>query len=413
MKKQLLILFGAIGAFCVFAAPPIVSDVEVGNVHGKAVYITYELSGRAIVTLDVSTNGVSIGEENFTRLSGAVNRIVDPETDTLKIKWDQRRDWPGEMLENVKFTLRAWSTNSPPDYLVYDFVNHATNFYVSAEALPDGGLQNDVYKTDRIVLRKIPAKNVEWVMGSSPHFIGYSENALAHTVVLSEDFYIAIYEMTQAQYRHAVTAENFETQTYVGENADIHPADSVRYWRIRGSTAWPDQGRTTPGAGIADIRKKTGIDFDLPTEAQWEFACRAGTKTQLNSRRNMTKDGEDPEVQAIAWTKYDTKTSQPVGLKEKNAWGLYDMCGNVQEWCCDYYKPYEISDFLDPKGSPVDVVKDPSSDSKSTYGRVLRGGGFGWSESKACTSVSRSYDNGKGAMKDRGFRLICPVTLKW
>ena len=52
MKKQLLILFGAIGAFCVFAAPPIVSDVEVGNVHGKAVYITYELSGRAIVTLD-------------------------------------------------------------------------------------------------------------------------------------------------------------------------------------------------------------------------------------------------------------------------------------------------------------------------------------------------------------------------
>jgi formylglycine-generating enzyme required for sulfatase activity len=390
-------------AMATVASVPEVENVQVKQNAGGALYVTYELSDKAIVTMDICTNGVSIGAENFAELKGAVNRIVDPDVDTLKIKWDPRKTWSGLPLDNVVFKLRAWSTNSPPDYLVYDFVNHTTNFYVSAEALPDGGLANDVYKTDRIVLRKIPAKNVEWMMGSSPHFIGYGDSTMAHSVVLSEDFYIAIYEMTQAQYRHAVKAENLEKQTYAGEDADVHPADAIRYWKIRGSTAWPAQGRTTPGSGMDDIRKRTGIDFDLPTEAQWEFACRAGTKTQLYSGRNMTIDGKDPEVQAIAWTKYDTTTSQPVGLKEKNAWGLYDMCGNVQEWCCDYYAAYASSDAMDPAGSPTDTG----------VGRVLRGGGFGWSESRVCTSVSRSNDNGKGAMKDRGFRLICPVTLKW
>ncbi|MBQ5794910.1 MAG: SUMF1/EgtB/PvdO family nonheme iron enzyme [Kiritimatiellae bacterium] len=384
-------------------AAPQVDNVAVSHTRGKAVYITYELNERAIVTLDVLTNGVSIGEANFTRLSGAVNRIVDPETDTLKIKWDQRRDWPGEMLENVKFTLRAWSTNTPPDYLVYDFVNHATNFYVSAEALPDGGLKNDVYKKDRIVLRKIPAKNVEWVMGAADFMVSANEKSPAHTVILNEDYYMAIYETTQAQYRHLVQESDRESQTYVGDDADVHPADSIRYWMIRGSTAWPSLGRNDTGTIMATIRKKTGIGFDLPTEAQWEFACRAGVKSELYSGKNIAKDGNDAAVSEIAWTKYNTTTSQAVGLKPDNEWGLYDMLGNINEWCCDYYDALGCGDAIDPVGAPED----------SGVGRVLRGGGFGWSEARGCASASRGYDNGKGKMKDRGFRLICPVTLKW
>ena len=413
IQKVAISLFLAVQALMGFCAVPEVENVLVKQNVGSSVYVTYDLSEKAIVTMDILTNGVSIGVENFTELKGAVNRIVDPEVDTLKIKWDPRKTWSGLPINNVTFKLTAWSTNSPPDYLVYDFVNHTTNFYVSAEALPDGGLMNDVYKTDRIVLRKIPAKNVGWVMGSSPIFVGYNDRALAHNVVLSGDYYMAIYEMTQAQYRHAVTDDNFETQTYVGEDADIHPADSVRYWKIRGSTAWPAKGRTTPGAGMADIRKRTGIDFDLPTEAQWEFACRAGTKTQINLNFNLTKESNDPQLMEVAWTKDNTATSQPVGMKPANDWGLYDMHGNVQEWCCDYFKPYETSDFLDPEGSSEDIVNPSSENGTGTYGRILRGGGFGWSESKACTSASRSYDNGKGGLKDRGFRLICPVSLKW
>jgi formylglycine-generating enzyme required for sulfatase activity len=154
---------------------------------------------------------------------------------------------------------------------------------------------------------------------------------------------------------------------------------------------------------MATIRKKTGIDFDLPTEAQWEFACRAGVKSELYSGKNIAKDGNDAAVSEIAWTKYNTTTSQAVGLKPDNEWGLYDMLGNINEWCCDYYDALGCGDAIDPVGAPED----------SGVGRVLRGGGFGWSEARGCASASRGYDNGKGKMKDRGFRLICPVTLKW
>ena len=407
MKKQLLILFGAIGAFCVFAAPPIVSDVEVGNVHGKAVYITYELSGRAIVTLDVSTNGVSIGEENFTRLSGAVNRIVDPEADTLKIKWDQRRDWPGVPVENVEFTLRAWSTNSPPDYLVYDFVNCRTNFYVSAAALPDGGLTNDIYKTDRIVLRKIPAKNVEWVMGPSaseetsrdPEANIYSASEVSRPVTLTEDFYIGIFEMTQAQYRHG---GGTTTSKYVGDDADVHPVEGMQAYIVQGTRSLAD-GRKSSGGFVKTIRTKTGIDFDVPSEAQWEFACRGGVRTSINSGFDIVEASGDENMDAVAWTVHNSGLiTHPVGMKPANKWGLYDMHGNVSEFCADWFGPLT-----------ADAVTDPVGCDQTTAGskRVLRGGGCQHSESCKCRSAYRTGTLSAGG--DYGFRLIAPVTLKW
>lgn len=388
-------------------AVPLVDNVVVSHTQGKAVYIAYELNERAIVTLDVSTNGVSIGEANFTRLSGAVNRIVDPETDTLKIKWDQRRDWPGEMLENVKFTLRAWSTNTPPDYLVYDFVNHATNFYVSAEALPDGGLKNDVYKKDRIVLRKIPAKNVEWVMGPSASEETsraadakiYSASEVSRPVLLTEDFYIGVFEVTQAQYRHG---GGTTTSKYVGDDASIHPVEGMQAYIVQGTRSLAS-GRKDSGGFVNLIRKKTGIDFDLPSEAQWEFACRAGTRTSMNSGHDIKKASNDENMDKIAWTMHNSDlVTHPVGMKPANEWGLYDMHGNVAEYCADWFGPLTAEAVTDPAGCDQNTA-----DSK----RVLRGGGCQHSESNKCRSAFRT--GSLSAAGDYGFRLIAPMTLKW
>jgi len=320
-----LVLSGSLGA-----AVPVVDNVRVSSRVGQ-MEVLYDLSGRAVVTMDVLTNGVSIGARNFTTVQGAVNRLVDADTD-CRIRWRPGREWPGVDLSDVTVKLTAWATNAPPDYLVYDFVAHTTNFYPCVEALPDGGLANDVYRTDRIVLRKIPAKGVEWVMGCFDKDVGATSDAVAHMVTLTEDFYMAIYETTQAQYVHSGStyAKDF---AYTKEDAAIHPADTVNYWHLHGD--WPTCGRKAPSGAAALFRSKSGIDFDLPTEAQWEYACRAGTRTMVNTGHALSSASSDANMNAAAWSNanssegYTTYSSHVVGTRLPNAWGLYDMHGNA------------------------------------------------------------------------------------
>ena len=407
MQKVVTSLFMAVQVLMAVCAVPEVENVLVKQNVGSSVYVTYDLSEKAIVTMDILTNGVSIGVENFTELKGAVNRIVDPEVDTLKIKWDPRKTWSGLPINNVTFKLTAWSTNSPPDYLVYDFVNHTTNFYVSAEALPDGGLANNVYKTDRIVLRKIPAKNVEWVMGPSASEETsrnsdakiYSASEVSRSVTLTEDFYIGVFEVTQAQYRHG---GGTTTSRYVGDDASIHPVEGMQAYIVQGKRSLAD-GRKKANGFLDLIRQKTGIDFDVPSEAQWEFACRAGTRTSMNSGHDIVKSSNDANMDKIAWTIHNSGlVTHPVGMKPANEWGLYDMHGNVAEYCADWFGPLT-----------TDAVIDPAGCDQNTAGskRVLRGGGCQHSESCKCRSAFRT--GSLEASGDYGFRIIAPVTLKW
>ena len=402
MKSLILPLILSVGtAFAV----PTVSNVNVSQGgSGGPVKITYQLDAPAIVTIDVLTNGVSIGAEKLVGLTGDVNRLV-PQAGEGRVTWRPHKIWPGDPIEGTTVKVRAWATNAPPDYLVYDFVNHTTNFYTCVEALPDGGLANDVYRTDRIVLRKIPAKGVEWVMGCYNKDVGATASAVAHMVVLTEDFYMAIYETTQAQYVHS--GSSYATGfNYTGDDAAIHPADKVNFWHLHGD--WPTAGRKSPGGACASFRKTTGIDFDLPTEAQWEFACRAGTRTMINTGHALTSTTADENMNAAGWSTANSKegysalSSHPVGKKLKNAWGLYDMHGNISEWCLDWFGTIS-GDAVDPIGATTN----------GGSGRVLRGGGFAYSNVSGCTSSVRNVDGGAGGVQDRGFRLICPVTLKW
>ena len=118
---------------------------------------------------------------------------------------------------------------------------------------------------------------------------------------------------------------------------------------IRGTSAtagggWPEYGHAVDeDSFMGRIRAKTGLMFDLPTEAQWEYACRAGTTTALNSGKNLlVKTGEDANLNEVG--RYDSNLNDgkggysehtKVGSYLPNAWGLYDMHGNVEEWCLD------------------------------------------------------------------------------
>lgn len=129
----------------------------------------------------------------------------------------------------------------------------------------------------------------------------------------------------------------------------------------------------------------------MPTEAQWEYACRAGTTTKY------TFGEEDSGLGDYAWftANSDSKT-QPVGQKKPNAWGLYDVHGNVWEWCGDWYG----SDYYEK--SPADDPIGPSSGS----GRVVRGGGWSYLAS-FCRSAYRYYGAPAGRDYSGGFRVAC------
>jgi len=177
-----------------------------------------------------------------------------------------------------------------------------------------------------------------FVMGSPDSEQGrVSKEGPQHQVTISKPFYMGVTEVTQAQYE-AVMGTN--------PSAFKGPANPVE------NVSWND--------AVLFCRKlseKTGKTFRLPTEAEWEYACRAGTKTRFSFGDAESVLGD------YVWYKSNSGgKTHPVGQKKSNAWGLYDMLGNVWEWCADWYGPYSSEALVDPQGAG------------SGGDRVLRGG---------------------------------------
>jgi len=207
----------------------------------------------------------------------------------------------------------------------------------------------------------------EFQMGASD---GAKDEQPVHTVRISKPFYLGQYEVTQAQWQ-AVMGNN--PSRFTGDPA--RPVENV---------SWEDVQEFIRRLNT----KESGVTYRLPTEAEWEYAARAGTK------RAYSFGNDKSQLSQYAWYG-DTSGSQthPGGKLKPNAWGLYDMHGNVWEWVQDWYWPYTADAAVDPAG--------PSSGSS----RVLRGGG--WDRG---ASYCRSAYRGGAAPGDRrtarGFRLL-------
>lgn len=219
----------------------------------------------------------------------------------------------------------------------------------------------------RMEMHAIPGG--EFLMGS-PEKQGYADEYPQHRATLSP-FYIGKYPITQAQWR-AVMRTN--PSHFTGPN---HPVDSV---------TWDEAFEYCRRLSYA-----TGRIYRLPTEAEWEFACRAGMQTQFNY-------GDEEEfVVQYAWCLTNSGNhTHPVGEKKPNGWGLYDMHGNVWEWCHDWYAADYYSHS--PKVNPFGPAKGTS--------RVLRGGSW-YSLPNYCRNAGRS--NHQPDLRDPlvGFRVVC------
>ena len=216
-----------------------------------------------------------------------------------------------------------------------------------------------------------------FLMGSPPDEPGrWNDEGPQHEVTISRGFWMGKYPVTQRQYQQLM-GENPSNFTRAGLDA---PVERVS-WHMATNFTARLQGRLS-----GDLRGKRA---GLPTEAEWEYACRAGTMTVYH-----TGNGESALRRAGWYSGNSGRTTKPVGEKEANAWGLHDMHGNVWEWCQDGKRTYRAS-----------AVTDPGLNDASGSSRVLRGGSW-----RGDARICRSADRGSGAPGYRnytvGFRVV-------
>ncbi len=209
----------------------------------------------------------------------------------------------------------------------------------------------------------------KFTMGSPEAEKDRNDDEKQHEVTISQAFYMGIFEVTQAQY-NALT----------GKNPSVFKDGSLPVETV----SWEE--------AIAFCKKaseKTGRIVRLPTEAEWEYACRAGSTTRFSF------GDDDNDLGTYAW--YDRssdKKTHPAGQKKPNGWGLYDMHGNVWEWCSDWYGPYANPTETDPKGAATGEY------------RVARGGSWCF-PAQTLRSAFRGFQRPDFCNYTGGFRVVC------
>jgi formylglycine-generating enzyme required for sulfatase activity len=294
-----------------------------------------------------------------------------------------------------------------------------TNSGTAIKSIVWTGVTNAVYKTDKFVLRRVPA-------GTVP--------GITRSVRITRPFYIGVYEVTQRQYEYITSRK----PSFWNNPADWaeRPLENVSYCEFRENVnninqlnpeyTWPDKGHAVhPESFMGRLRVKTGnvLAFDLPTEAQWEYACRAGTTgawnngmtgdANMNLLGRYDRNGGKIETPTGSWVRPDDATygvprsevtaenaTAKAGSYLPNAWGLYDMHGNVYEVCLDYYT-------ADVDSLHGDDPIGPELTAGSS--RVERGGSW-----DAASSYSRSTSRASYGPANRnimfGFRVAAPVS---
>lgn len=229
-----------------------------------------------------------------------------------------------------------------------------------AEAAMEQARQNSAEsleeKADRGITNSLGMKLVQiakgkFQMGSGVQEEGYRLKEPRHAVTLTRDYYLSAFEVTQAQYSKLMgnNPSYFQGDQVQGVDSSNHPVDQV---------SWEDAVEFCKRLSELPEEKAAGRVYRLPTEAEWEYACRAGSNSPFSFGGLELADDH-------GWFSSNSQgKTHPVGQKDPNAWGLYDMHGNVNEWCSDWAGDY-----------PEGAVSDPSGPLQGDF-RMFRGGNW-------------------------------------
>ena len=315
---------------------------------------------------------------------GATNAVT---VGKHRMIWDAKADMPKFMTTDLQVTLQVIANAAP--YLVVDVSGGPDAlFYPMRYSAVGPDLSDDKCRTDEIWLRFILPGT--FMMGSPTNEWGRADDETLHKVVLTKPYYMCIFEVTAKQW-YNVMGGNKPT---VWDGADCLPC--CHSWNeIRGGS-WPSLHAVGNNTFMGRLRKRTNLTWDLPTEAQWEYACRAGTTTSLNTGKNVTGDTCDAMDEVGSYSG-NGAINRKGGSYLPNNWGLYDMHGNGScpsyapggnlggELCLDWY---DKQTYTFGTTEELDAVTDPVGWMMRTGYHVLRGGCMFY-KAGACRSASR------------------------
>jgi uncharacterized repeat protein (TIGR02543 family) len=329
-------------------------------------------------------------------------------------------------LVRTGYSFTGWNTkadSSGDDYEESDDYEEDKNATLYAQwtvvsQTPNAG---DEMESNVVGIKHVWVPAGTFIMGSpasETDMLGNSwyDNERSQRQVTVSGFWMGKYQVAQAEWK-AVMGMGYNPSYFTGDNL---PVDSVSWYevivfcnrlsikegltpayQVTGVTNWETQ--TAPTSSNATWNAATinpdSDGYRLPTEAQWEYACRAGTTTAFYNGDNTENDYHNALVGEVAWFSLNNSNeTKPVGQKTANAWGLHDMHGNVFEWCWDWY----TASYNDAGGS-----NNPQGATSGTS-RVLRGGTW-LSNGQHLRSAYRNYTDPWSWYNFNGFRLVRPL----
>ena len=417
-------------SFCILHSAFCIAALALATASASALTVT-DVAARqrwpwnSLVDVDFTIGGAGAGDafaiditatcDGGTKTLRAKTFASEPigKTGSNRLVWNFGADYPDFKAEDLQVTVTATPfSDSTPVYLVVDLSaganaeSYAVRYTTTAPEHTAGVA--DPCKTSELWLKRVKAGTI--AMGSG----GTSARAV-HTCTLTSDFYLGIFSITQAQWENV----GYDPGTFVSvfTNAAYRatrPADSLKYNWLYSHYSWPDSDVLSADCFLKRLRDRTGLNFNLPTEWQWEYACRAGStdarypdaQYRCSSTTSTTPpaDYEYSDERGMWGPEYGTSY---VDEYPANPWGFYGMLGNVWEWCANLNP--------DPAIAANDSVVDPLGNSPAGLSaanarkRITKGGCWSQARTYSCAYSFRTQDSWNSTLEAFGARVCLTI----
>ena len=395
MKRFFAIAFGLLAAACLADAVTVtgVSACQRWPWNGL-VDVDFNIGGSSVADLfKVEVTAVyANGAKKLSARTYLDEPLVGP--GTHRITWDLGADCPGFKADDLQVAVTATPISSAQldannVYMVIDLSAgpNATRYpvrytFTAPTLVPTNDLvacAADPNRTTKLWLKRVKANTYP--------FHDTSKGDPWFNVHLSP-YYIGMFELTQKQWALVMDAwpSKFTNETYRA----ARPVEQINYEDVIGHNNWPNDRTVSANSFVGKMRARTGLaTFNLPTEAQWECACRSGsTESYISGLKfRYSKTVAKPESQ-LDYNEDPTSGTALVGSYGSNYWGFYDFYGNVMEMCLDAYLADASLKTYYGDADPVEDPVGPPTHSTARY-HATRGGG--WYNTDYCNNYSREY----------------------